>query len=60
MILPTFQRYLWAILARSFKIFPGVGTIFCPGGRALAENFCPGAGLLTALKNFPGDVGAWN
>ena len=34
-------------LARSFKISPVAGNIF-------VENFCPGAGLLTTSKEFPG------
>ena len=40
--------------------------LFClPRGRNFAKIFCPGAGNLTTLKEFPGgqpggDVGAWN
>ena len=49
------------MLARSSKIFPGVGTILL-WGRAFSEKFYPGAGLLTTSKKFPGglpgDVGA--
>ena len=30
--------------------------LYCSRGRAFAEKFCPGAGLLTTLKKFPGGL----
>ena len=33
-----------------------MGVFFCPGGRAFKGKFCPGAGLLTTSKKFPGDL----
>ena len=35
--------------------------LFCSGGRAFAQKFCPEAGLLTTSKKFPGGVpgGCW-
>ena len=38
------------------KLSPGVGflSIVLPQGRNFAKIFCPGAGILTTLKKFPG------